>query len=80
MGNWSEQQEAKKERKEKDKTRKETLGKYFFNLSQLIFVGLFVGGMISFFNGVINWQIAIMIIFGILATFLLALIGNNILK
>ena len=38
MGNWSEQQEAKKEVKEKDKVRRETLGKFFFDLAKLAFV------------------------------------------
>ena len=37
MGNWSEQQEAKKEVKEKDKVRRETLGKFFFDLAKLAF-------------------------------------------
>jgi len=30
MGNWSEQQEIKREGKEKDKTRREKLANYFF--------------------------------------------------
>lgn len=30
MGSWSEQQEANKERKEKDKTRRDKLAGYFF--------------------------------------------------
>lgn len=32
MGNWSDQQEVKKETKERDKTRKEKLASYFFDL------------------------------------------------
>lgn len=32
MGNWSVQQEAKKEVKEKDKVRREKLAGFFFNL------------------------------------------------
>lgn len=80
MGNWSEQQEAKKEIKERDKARKENLAKYFFNLSQLVFAGLFIGGLLSFFQGTLTWQIGIMIAFGIIATVSLARIGNNILK
>lgn len=43
MGSWSEQQEVKKERKEKDKTRRDKLAGYFFNLSQLTFVALVLG-------------------------------------
>ena len=45
MGNWSVQQEAKKEVKEKDKVRREKLAGYFFNLSQLTFVALVLGGI-----------------------------------
>lgn len=41
MGKWSEQQEVKKEAKEIDKMRCETLGK-FFVLDKLAFVGQFV--------------------------------------
>lgn len=40
MGNWSVQQEAKKEVKEKDKVRREKLAGFFFNLAQLTFAGL----------------------------------------
>ena len=32
MGNWSVQQEAKKEVKEKERTSRETLGKFFYRL------------------------------------------------
>ena len=40
-------QEEKKERKEKDKTRREKLAGYFFNLSQLTYTALVLGGMRS---------------------------------
>ena len=33
MGNWSERQEIKQERKERDKTSRETLGKFFYDLA-----------------------------------------------
>ena len=42
MGNWSDQQEIKKEGKEKDKTRREKLAGYFFDLSKLSFAGLVI--------------------------------------
>lgn len=42
MGSWSNQQEAKKETKEKDKVRKEKLASYFFDLSKLSFAGLVI--------------------------------------
>lgn len=80
MGNWSEQQDSKKESKERDKTRKEALAKYFFNLSQLVFAGLFIGGILSFFQGTVTLRTGAMIVFGIITTISLARIGNNILK
>lgn len=47
MGSWSKEQEEKKEVKEKDKTRREKLAGYFFDLAKLSFAGLVVGGMVS---------------------------------
>ena len=47
MGSGSKEQEEKKEVKEKDKTRREKLAGYFFDLSKLSFAGLVVGGMVS---------------------------------
>lgn len=48
MGNFSERQEAKKETKEKDRTRREKLAGYFFDLSKLIFAALVLGGITPF--------------------------------
>ena len=43
MGSWSEQQEVKKEVKEKEKTSRETLGKFFYDLAKISFTALVVG-------------------------------------
>ena len=43
MGNWERKQEEKREGKEKDKTRREKLAAYFFDLSKLCFAGLVIG-------------------------------------
>ena len=62
MGSWSEQQEANKERKEKDKTRRDKLAGYFFNLSQLTFVALVLGGVTPLYTNIevgINWYILV---------------------
>ena len=40
MGSWSEQQEVKKEVKEKEKTSRETLGKFFYDLAKISFTAL----------------------------------------
>lgn len=80
MGNWSQQQEVKKETKEKDKTRKENIAKYFLDLSKLTFVALVLGGLTPIYTNIetnVNWYL---ILFGVLSTSFLAFIGNKILK
>ena len=80
MGNWSQQQELKKEAKEKDKLRKEKLASYFLNLSQLTFVALVLGGITPLYTHIeteINWYV---LVAGVLLTVILATIGNKILK
>ena len=80
MGNWSQQQELKKEAKEKDKIRKEKLASYFLNLSQLTFVALLLGGITPLYTHIeteINWYV---LVAGVLLTVILATIGNKILK
>ncbi len=80
MGNFSVQQEAKKEAKERDKTRREKLAGYFFNLSQLAFASLVIGWITPFSsnaNATQNWTV---LIGGILFTVLFAFIGNRILR
>ncbi|SHF86529.1 hypothetical protein SAMN05444349_14120 [Bacteroides faecichinchillae] len=80
MSNWSDKQEVKKERKEKDKTRREKLAGYFFNLSQLTFVALVLGGVTPLYTNIeigINWYV---LIAGVVLTVILANIGNLILK
>lgn len=80
MGNWSEQQEIKKETREKDKVRREKLAGYFFNLSQLTFVALVLGGVTPLYTNIeigINWYV---LIAGAALTVILANIGNLILK
>ena len=66
--------------KEKDKVRRETLAKYFLNLSQLSFVGLVIGVVIPLYSNIQdekNWYAAFT---GSLLTILFALIGNKLLK
>ena len=80
MGNWSEQQEAKKVIKEKDKTRRDKLAGYFFDLSKLIFAALVLGGITPLFTNVsdgINW---VTIVLGGFSTYIFANFANRILK
>ena len=60
MGTWSQQQEVRKETKERDKTRKEKLAGYFFDLSKLSFAGLVIGIIIPLYANFLdenNWYI-----------------------
>lgn len=80
MGNWEKQQEERKETKEKEKLSRETLGKYFYDLSKLTFTALVLGGIISFTSDTPNWIYGLIIIFGSFSAFILAYAGFKILK
>lgn len=82
IGNWSEQQEAKKEVKEKDKVRRENIAKYFLDLSKLTFTALVLGGVTCMFTTKeLNLPLVLSVISGgIATTILLAKIGNQIFK
>lgn len=80
ISNWEKQQEVKKEGRERDRSRRETLGKYFYDLSKLMFAAIVLGEMLILqkdMSDSISW---LMILFGGLLTYLLAWIGNKILK
>ena len=58
MSNWGEQQKSRQETKEKNKTRREKLAGYFFDLSKLTFAGLVVGSVTPLFMDTldaVNW-------------------------
>lgn len=79
-GAWAEQQKAATEAKEKNRVRKEKLAGYFFNLSQLTFAALVLGGITPLFadyNNVSNW---VTIPFGGFSTYVFATLANRILK
>lgn len=81
MGNWEKQLAEKKEIKEKDKIRREKLSGYFFNLSQLTYTALVLGGMVLFFQGDnLSYMLIIMLLVGCVLAYALAKIGNNLLK
>ena len=80
MGNWSQIQEQKKEKKEKNKVRREKFAGYFLNLSQLTFVALVLGGITPIYvdvGHVFNWDF---IIIGAIHTVVFAYISNVILR
>lgn len=80
MGNWSEQQEVKKEVKEKNRTRREKLAGYFFDLSKLSFAGLVIGVVIPLYSDISNENNWYSICTGILLTIISAVFANKILK
>ena len=73
MGNWEKQLVEKKEIKEKDKIRREKLSGYFFNLSQLTYTALVLGGMVLFFQGDnLSYMLIIMLLVGCVLAYALA--------
>lgn len=82
MGNWSEQQEVKKEFKEKDKVRREKLASFFFDLAKVTYTVLVVGLLVTLFQNKLytNYLMSALVVVGILLAFEFAKIGNNILK
>lgn len=69
-------------RDEKDKTkiRKEKLAGYFYNLSQLIFTGTGVGGVLPFLHGTASSGDISVLVFGAVATAVFAYAANRVLK
>lgn len=78
--NWIEQQKAMTEAKEKNRTRREKLAGYFFNLSQLTFAALVLGGLTPLFSDYHETSNWITLPFGAFTTFVFATIANRILK
>lgn len=80
MGNWSEQQENRRERRERDKTSRETLGKFFYDLAKLVFTAMaLVGGVSLIINEAQIKQVALLAT-GVFFTSMLAYIGYKIIK
>lgn len=80
MGNFSNQQKGREEAKEKDKLTRETIAKYFLDLSKLVFTAIVLGGLTPIFTDKAidtNWGIVSV---GVVSTISLALFGYRILK
>lgn len=80
MGKWSFQQELKQEKQKLDKSRREHLCKFYYDLAKLVFAGLVVGGGIQLYGNLYDRNLWIMIIWGVLCTCLIACLANKILK
>ena len=72
--------EERKDRKEKDKTRREKMAGFFYDLAKLCFGGLVVGSLISYSNDGVNMYEITKTVFGIASTMVLSKIANEILK
>ena len=80
MSNFSRQIEERKDRKEKDKTRREKLAGFFYDLAKITFAGLVIGVLtpiLSGVNGVSDWC---SLFIGVVLTVLSAMLANKILK
>lgn len=80
MGNWSVQQELKKEVKEKEKTSPETLGKFFYDLAKTSFTAMVAGGAVSFFTNSDNEDYWILLSIGAFSTMVFAYLGYKIIR
>ena len=69
-----------RDEKEKTKIRKEKLAGYFYNLSQLIFTGTGVGGVLPFLHGTASSGDISVLVFGAVATAVFAYAANRVLK
>lgn len=80
MSNFARAQEENKERRAWERTTKEILSKYFFDISKLIFTAFVLGCFVPLLSDEefkINWTI---LICGLLATITFAIFGYKILK
>ena len=80
MGKFSEHIEKKEERKVKDKTSREELGKYFFDLSKLSFGAMVLGVVVPWFSDADNPNYWMLLIIGIFTNSCLAFFGYKIIK
>ena len=67
-------------KKERDKIRRETLGKFFFDLAKLVFAAIVLGEILLLQENVFDKSCCVMIMIGLSVTYSLAWLGNKILK
>ena len=80
MGNWEKKREEKQNIREREMVSKETLGKFFYDLSKLSFAALVIGSVASVVinkNNIDSW---IIISIGTFVTYIFAYIGYKIIK
>ena len=77
--------QRQKDKREKEKTRRELLGKLFFDFAKLVFAAFVLGGLSPLFQGEAEGEVSVLGIFivvtlGVSVTIVFAYIGNKILK
>lgn len=80
MGKWSFQQELVREKQDLNKVRRENLSKFYYDLAKLVFAGVVVGGILQLYGDPYDWNLWIMVAWGVLCTGLIACWANKILK
>lgn len=80
MSNWQKQEEVKKDVRDRDRSRRDNLGKYFYDLSKLMFAAIVLGEMLIIQKDMSDLTSWLMIGFGGGFTYILAWIGNKIFK
>lgn len=79
--NWSEQQKAMIEAKEKKRAGREKLAGFFYDLAKLVFAGLVIGGISPIFTDLAPTDANIVIIAsGMALTIALAYFANRIMN
>ena len=72
--------EACEERKEKDRTRREKLAGFFYDLAKITFAGLVIGVLSPIMSGVNELSDWCSLFIGVMLTVLSAMLANKILK
>lgn len=80
MGNWEKQQQDKRAGLERDRSRRENLGKFFYDLAKLTFAAIVLGEMLVLQKDISDAMSWYMISIGCVFTFLLAWMANRIFK
>ena len=70
-----------KEDREREKSRREALGKFLYNLAQTCFTAMVVGAVVTYFMANVKTSVFIsLFLMGVIATAVFAYLGNYILK
>ena len=80
MGKWNDLQVQVKEGKEQEKTRKENLGKFFYDLAKLTFAGSVIAGIIPLWKNPGDLSLWRLVVTGLGCTGVIAASANRIFK